>query len=93
MEFLLLKTPCQEVLFNYIEYSRFYAEKCDFAFFDLLILGQSKKTFLYIGYSLYIGNIAELQPKFWEKCMQFFVLALNYPKFLINHYQGLIQKS
>ena len=25
--------------------------------------------------------------------MQFFVLALNYSKFLINHHQGLIQNS
>ena len=37
----------------------------------------------YIGNSLYIENIAKIQLEFWEKCMQFFVLALNYPR--ISH--------
>ena len=38
------KTPCQEVSFDCVEYSRFYAEKCDFCIFWFTHFGTVKKN-------------------------------------------------
>ena len=49
MKFLLEKNNCQEVSFGNIEYSIFYAEKCDFCIFKFTHFGTVEKVHIVLS--------------------------------------------